>query len=148
MNRATLLHNQIDRAIKRNNKDLLKMVGREVNQYALERSWLVAHYAHAWGTLEPYGGLVTASKILHPSSKSLTNYANVYRKYHLIRKDFPHLNFTYYSLLYSYGVDEEQGRDLLTIAVDEELSIVQFHVFLRGLAEEGPTEHDPEEVMR
>jgi len=102
-----------------------------VLDFAIIRSYAISYACHwakqAWGR----GKMEAAGRTLNLTAKVADSYANAWAALEDLILDgddlqYPHLTFSYFYELYSFGMRGENARDLLDKADGEGWSIVRF----------------------
>jgi len=117
---------------KRDEKALLE-ASQDVQDYATKRSWLIAEASFSWSVVKPWGGYEALAQIVRLSPQTLRAYSRTYRKFAEIARDYPLLNFSYFSILSSYNLTLDEVKELLGLVQSEGLSIAQFSVQIKDM---------------
>jgi len=132
-NEAIIISQEVERALKeRDLKKLCKAVDG-VQLYANRRSWLVAQLAYAFSVVQPYGGMVTLSRLNGMEAGTLRHYARVYRKYGKMAKSYPFISFSFFATMANYKLTEAQARELIELAKEEGMGVGQFATAIKDM---------------
>ena len=132
-NEAIIISQEVERALQeRDLKKLCKAVDG-VQLYANRRSWLVAQLAYAFSVVQPYGGMVTLSRLNGMEAGTLRHYARVYRKYGKMAKSYPFISFSFFATMANYKLTEAQARELIELAKEEGMGVGQFATAIKDM---------------